>query len=472
MNGLPYDVPVSMCRSECVLVNQGCQAFFSAQNASLNCDQIDPLTGRPQWPDPSQLTPPETCLTIADLNASLPAEYNCPPPLKFAAPDHDPLTGLPCSTTCHYKIRQPVNPPRDETFHDQWVMFYTLNWFSFVAIIITLVVYSIFPDNRDWPRNINIFLGFFIFLLHLGWIGNSFRTADEQWCASEWAIDTNSNWCLFQSWTSYFAALCIVGYWIFNAVIMFWNVALLRYKDNTLERITPFIHFFIISYAFTASMIILFVPNNEAAGYTPGLTYCFFGPSYEYQILYGLYFWPFYLGVLVVVVACTACMVRIASTASVDHSRWKTLKKRFRPQFTIFLFMVLWLLVVISLIVISKDVSKKQQLVQAMVDWYQCVFTTPGPSSECQNPQGFNSNVAFWTLFMFSTVGLFFTFIYLFINPTQQHLFRKAWREKSPFVRRATASRTSKGSTGSHHSPGSHHDSGVVNLTEVSPNQL
>ena len=123
MNGLLFDLPISMCKSECVAVNEGCQAFFDANDISIDCNQIDPLTGQPQWPDANQLSPPAMCLTLMELNITGLAEYNCPPPLVFAAPDVDPNTGLPCSTTCHYKIRQPVADPKHVNFDDKFIVF-------------------------------------------------------------------------------------------------------------------------------------------------------------------------------------------------------------------------------------------------------------------------------------------------------------------------------------------------------------
>jgi hypothetical protein len=455
LNELPFDTPVPICKSECILVNQGCQAFFDANHASIDCNQIDPLTSQPQWPDAADLTPPAACFTFSELNITGSAEYNCPPPLVFAAPDVDPNTGLPCSTTCHYKLRQPVQEPKEVNFDDQFVVFSVLNWISFVASIITVLVYSLFPDNHDYPRNVNIILGCCIILLHLGWVGNSFRSPDEQWCKSKFAIDPNSDWCIFQSWTTYFAALAIIGYWIFGAVIMFWDIALLRYHDYTLKKLTPFIHFAILSYALTASLILVFVPDDQAGGYSPGYIYCLLGPSYDYKLFYGLYAWPFYIGIIIIVISCASSMIRLYYLGSGEVSILKTFKKHIRLQLTILLFMMVWLSVAIAFIAISKNVSQKEQIIQSNIKWYECVFTIQSLTTDCPDPIGDVADVTWWSMMMFSIVGLLYSIIFLLVNPTQQHIFKNAWRNYQAgipiFVRRSPSSQTSRRSTSSSH---------------------
>ena len=417
--------PLSMCQSECIATNEACRLFF--QDTPLDCNQRDPLTGQPQWPDASLLTPPQTCLTVADIKSPLePPVYLCPEPLIWVAPGEDPYTGLPCSTTCHFKLRMLTEDPQTN-FDDVFIVFSVLNWVSFVLVIISLVVYMSFPDNRKYPRVINIFIGFGLLIVHLGFIGNSFMSIDDNMCQNDYELESGSSWCRFQSWTSYFGALYVVFYWMLNAVIMFWNIGLLLFKNNKLEKFSYYYHVFVFVYSFTASMIIMWVPDSASTGASPGVPYCFVGPTYIWALSYGLFWWPFYVGTLVIFFCCIGCIITIARTASVD-GKWQRIKRRLPSQLTIFLFLVVWLITVASMISLQSSFqSTVDDGVATTTEWYTCVFFSPTPYSECPIRATEYANLVWWELVCVGLIGTWFFVIYIIINPSQRSLYQHAW---------------------------------------------
>src|SRR3989338_985138 len=196
--GIPHPLPASMCQSECIYVNDVCASVF--MDTPLNCNQTDPLTDLPLWPTSG-------CLTISDLPEPIEAPtYPCPDPLIFVAPKFDPYTGLPCSSTCHLKLRQLTEDPATN-YDAMFITFSVLNWVSFVAVTITLIVYPLFPVNRKFPRVINTLIGVGLWIVHFGFIGNSFRSADGNFCQSDIQLQSSSSWCRFQAWTAFFGAL-------------------------------------------------------------------------------------------------------------------------------------------------------------------------------------------------------------------------------------------------------------------------
>ena len=201
-------------------------------------------------------------------------------------------------------------------------------------------------------------------------------------------------------------------------------------------------------YSLTASLVLLYVPDDHAAGFVPGFPYCFLGPTYDKELVFGLYEWPLYFGMIVVCICCVPCMIRIAVTASVNETQWETMKQRFRPQMTIFLFLMLWLIVVAATIVFAGDVWNKESIPRELAAWMTCVLTTPGLSEDCPDVQGFQIDIIWWSLFMNGTIGFFYSLIFLFVNPTQQRLFCNAWENykagDSIFVRGAATTRSSK----------------------------
>ncbi|MDP2437315.1 MAG: hypothetical protein Q8P67_16345 [archaeon] len=439
-----------MCRSDCVHVNEVC---FPALGNLLDCKMTDPIFGGPLWPA-------DSCLTVDELlnGSSATPVYPCPPPLLFAAPDFDPYTGLPCSTTCHDKIRQFLTDGTDDHFAPIWLFFAITSWFSFIAVTLTLTIYFLFPENRRFPRVINMWLGVGMFVFYLGLIGLTFRSPDESLCKSEWALEDSTSWCQFQGWSLMFGALMLCWYWTFSAINMFWNVALMRYKDPLIKRLALPWHIFTWTYCLVTSLVVTFVPNSHAMQAIPSFPYCFFNDE---GLHYGLFRWPFYLGVLVVSISSVACLIRIATTAGAG-SKWSRLRRRLSAQLTIFAFMVVWLLAVVSTIMINTyfDLAVPK-ITESLQEWYGCIFTTPRLTTDCQISYQYNLGFLWFHIVMMCTVGLWYSFIYLVLNPNQQSFYRAAilnCREGRPFNEtRATATNFST----SRHSSNSVKDSSI-----------
>ena len=420
-----------MCQSDCLNVNEIC---FPALGNLLDCGMVDPIFGGPLWPTAS-------CLTVEELlngSSAIPV-YPCPPPLLFAAPDVDPYTGLPCSTTCHYKIRQFLSDGTDDGFRPYWIFFVVVCWFSFVAIILTLTIYSLYPENRRFPRVITLFLGIGMFIFYLGFIGLSFRSPDENFCKSEWALEDDTSWCQFQGWTLIFGALLVCWYWIFTAINMFWSIALLKYRDPLIKRLSLPWHIFAWTYSLIASLVATYVPNSHSMQALPSFPYCFFK---DRGLNYGLFRWPFYLGVLIVCGASISSLVRIAATASTGN-KWSSLRRRMPAQVTIFAFMGFWLVTVVSTIMINSYFdSSEASIVVALKQWYGCIFTTSLPTTECEITFQYNSGFLWFHVVMLSTVGIWYALIYLVLNPNQHELYKAAirnYREGRPLFDKRTS---------------------------------
>lgn len=227
-------------------MNYFCQDFFESQGLpSFDCDQIDPLTNSSLYPPDSEAVSDEPLSCTRIENSQIPPlTYNCPPPLHFYGDTYpgqdEPQFGLPCSYECAQTLGL-LYDDHQETIHSAFITFSVLSWISFVFITITLIAFLLVPTLRRWPARLVIYSGTGLWILFLGFIGNSFLSFSSLMCADVWHYQYYG-WTKFSSLTTVYGSLVVAIWWVVQAFVVWWNIALQKINDDRPEKAEPYFH--------------------------------------------------------------------------------------------------------------------------------------------------------------------------------------------------------------------------------------
>lgn len=398
-----FAVPLQPCRSMCEDANNACVNFL----VSNGIPPLDCSTYASQAEDP-------TCVVSPREQSLENFEYECPEPLEWAADEGgDPNTGLPCSMTC---VTEHTLPADDwyETLRD---MYKITSMISFVLLIPVLITYAVFPETREWPRRIVIFIGIGMLLLHLQGISNLWVSTEELVCVDgQITPPRNQNiygWCMYSRMMFYWAAIFTPYWWMIQALVLFWNVGLSR-NPRDLAKYEWIFHVF--GWGFSTLIMILTMSLYEDKPLT-GNPYCF-ATSPEWWSYAWLHAW-YLLELLVVVSLVTVCIVRLAKESSLDQTFWR----RWKYQTQMLIFTAIFFLSTLSFIMLRFWATvNEDDVTESLAGWYLCVYA--GGGSDCGLDVYLSKGLYFFQNFWLGTMGTWLFVVFLLLNTYNRNLWR------------------------------------------------
>ncbi|MDP2434217.1 MAG: hypothetical protein Q8P67_00570 [archaeon] len=381
----------------------------------MSCDLLNPQTGGLLFP-PDALNPetePATCVRLEDYQLGE-IVFNCPPPTEFNIAESRYAV-----SACRYPCEYLLSIAWEHGWTDMrplWITASVLNWFSFVSVIITILVFALVPKLRQWPTRIVIFMGIGLFFFHLGFIGNTFFSFSDLECANHWDFEYGS-WCKFQSWTMVFGAMLTACWWVVQAFVVWWNVGLLKLKDPLPKKLEPFFHVVCWLYPILCSFLVAWVPSQSATG--GGLTgnpFCTFSES-DIGVTWGVFVGVLIFQLTLVFFFLSWTVIRILITPSAEGNWLKAFGRRLPQQLLIITFCFVFLNVIVATVAqVSWSRDQNESLTNALTDLLVCHLTTLGDPADCSAPRYNNPSIYWYLTISTSTCGLFFGIIFLIMR--------------------------------------------------------
>lgn len=414
-------VPLPPCYSVCREFIDTCGAAIPSEVLPLFADCNAPNSfapSRPQWPNASATTP---CSLMEGPFGEV--EFACPKGLHFYAPGDPklPQPALLCAMTCRDFITVPTGYRQGKT-QDAWIeqsCFAAISCALTVFLLITLVL---FPPTRQWPRRITIFVCIGVLFTLTALVGDiTFGSSTDLFCdADRPFVFEPSTWCKYSGWALYFGALVVLLWWDTQAIVLFWNVALLK-SPLLLAKAEPLFHIINWCYPMVASFIML---GLDEFGSLPGYPYCFVRSDAPVGLTWGLFFAILAASVLFVLVVIVAVMVRLAKESTLKETLWS----RWKYQLQLGVFMIYFLFTVVYILALrSWYEDNRESLEDAVAGVYQCLVRGNLPEN-CVNDVYLNHYLYFSNTFLVSGIGLAVFIVFFCMNDFNRNLWPLAYR--------------------------------------------
>ena len=412
-------IPHPPCQSVCQDYNAQCAKF-----RPIDCSAKSPLTGKAQWPNYTSPLDPAVC-SLMPLDALVEPEFPCPAGLHFLR-SGDPKTDnhQVCAMTCADFITINVGY-RSTTQNDAWVFLVCLGAISLALNMFLLITLCIFPSTRQFPRRIVIFICIGIAFLDIGIVGNiPFGSAEAVFCddstyKSSFAFES-STWCKFSGWAIFFGGQVILFWWATQALVLFWNVALMK-NPADLAKMEPLFHIINWSYPLISSFVVLGIGDM---GSIPGYPYCFVSVDAPPGIYWGLFFATFAFCDLFVIIMIVCVMVRLSRESTLKDTFWS----RWKYQIQLGLFGIYFLFEVTYILALRSWVEAHlTELRDNFTYIYTCLFLGYGPQA-CETPFPINNYLYYSNVFLIGFTGIMIWIVFWLLNEFNRNLWPLAYR--------------------------------------------
>eukprot|EP00013_Stygamoeba_regulata_P026062 CAMPEP_0177651030 /NCGR_PEP_ID=MMETSP0447-20121125/12295_1 /TAXON_ID=0 /ORGANISM="Stygamoeba regulata, Strain BSH-02190019" /LENGTH=562 /DNA_ID=CAMNT_0019154013 /DNA_START=127 /DNA_END=1815 /DNA_ORIENTATION=+ len=365
-----------VCQSVCDTFVASCNAFFNASvgaplpdNYCLQGDPNSPTVYIPRWPEtaaPSVLPSAMGTLITPDVpcypaSPKVLVEYPCPDGTVFAPELATQESPLACQNTC---------PPAYTSTDDKEVTFIVCavgSWISFPCFLYMLLTYTIFRDNRMWPRRIFIYVVISSMLFNLAWMMPVFVQWQDEVC------NTDSFYCILQSILLSIGAQWATSWWCCLAInmwyVVFWKAHTMKTKKTPTADVVLEVCFNIFAWGMgIVTMIVITAAQKWEGGETAGVLvpFCLFEHSPSFFPWVALYmFFAFYALVV------TICMSMVVFTINSISSKTKRgIMVRMILYAVYFLFTVVLFIITQAINTANSDGFKED-----VVEWYRCTVT-------------------------------------------------------------------------------------------------
>ena len=351
------------------------------------------------------------------------SSYPCPPPFLNYAKEYgtnNPNWGLPCAPTCHESVYLMMDKGNE---HAMFVTFSVLSWVSMVSVLVTMAVFIAIPRLREFPSRLVIYCGFGLFWLHIGGVGNSFYDYPHLLCRDLWHLQFGS-WCKFSAWSLIFGAMYTSWWWTYQSFVVFWNVALRRYRNPLPEKLEIPVHVASFCYSLLTAFILSFVPNETSTGgsfFSNPL--CAFNTGMLLELEWSMLMGVLILFILLVAIFLGLSAVEILRTPYAQGNWLKAFGSRLPHQLSIMAFCLCYINVIVSVLAqLSWSRDNHSLTAAAIADYIVCTLTTLGNPEHCHNEHRGNTSIYWYLTISISSIGFFYSVVFLVLKTQTRQL--------------------------------------------------
>jgi hypothetical protein len=278
------------------------------------------------------------------------ANVTCPPGLILGQ-------GSFCYPPCPLPVLEP------DDFYANYLLTIILGWLSFFSLTFMILTYTIFPENRKWPRRLMLYIASAQLLVVLPFIGNTFLEMSDYLCDSDGYSPKRGGWCAAQG------DLLIIGgnlssFWLLvTAFHLFYTAVYSRSRTEWLEKWYNLVGWL------PGAIIGIVVISFGYAGASVGLPFCFLRLDLPYASTWIFFHGPNLFCLLLVTFFVIITFVLLPKQQA-DQRRLSN--HHIRLLAYLFMFWIFGIFVVACVIALE---TFQHDNVQRIVTWYNCVYS-------------------------------------------------------------------------------------------------